>query len=279
MNPLTHVYFALELFKGDNLSQEEKDHLIVGSIIPDLHISGLIQFQRTHTEGLKFFHSLSDQLHKYFALGMVLHGAEPKGLDYYAHNGEGYIQQKYSLIFPTAKKYEASIGKIDGMTIHYLTEFAVENLMVEKDSSIVRQTLEAFQNPKIRPAITAFSSFCGFSERKNRKIISLLSNKHLLNYFINFSSPETTSQNWLNLCFYRNLKKGKGLPFKEKVKRFTKFSYYNFKRKISDKKITQMFQEINFCLRGDIYTYFEEVKQKIRPLKDELLKNINPEKS
>ncbi len=278
MNPLTHAHFALELFKDQELTQDQKDHLIVGSIIPDIHITGLIQYQKTHNYGLDFFHSLKNPLHKYFALGMITHGEEPKGLDYYTHNRSGFIEQKQSLIAPLAKKYRKHLGKINNWTIHFLIEFSVETLVTEKDSSIVPQVTAALQNPKIKSAITAFSNFFGFSERKNRKIIYILNHKYLRNYISNFSSPETTSQNWLNLTFIRNFKKGKNLPFREKFKKLSKFFYYNIKRKISDKYITQLLYEINSHLREDAHSFLLENQKKLTPLKNELLPHISSQK-
>lgn len=276
MNPLTHAHFALELFKEDQLSQDEIDHLIVGSILPDIHITGLIQYQKTHGSGLEFLKSVKNPLHKFLALGIISHGEEPNGLDFYAHSKEGYILQKRDSIVPLVKKYRKHIGEMDNMTAHYLIEFSVDNLVAEKNPLIVSQVLNAFQNPKIKSAITSFSYFLGFSEKKNLKIISLFENKHLLNYFRNFSSPETTSQNWLNLTFYRNLKKGKNLPFREKLKKLTRFSYYNIKRKISNRHITQFFHEINDHLRSDAHEFLSQSQKELTQLKNELLKNIKP---
>ena len=279
MNPLTHAYFALELFKADNLTQDEKDHLIVGSFLPDIHITGLIQFHKTHNQGLDFFHSLQNPLHKFLALGMITHGENPQGLDYHTHNGQGFIKQKSSQILPLARKFQKHIGKINGSTVHYLIEFSVDNLVAEKDPSIVNQVLTAFRNPKIKTAITAFSNHLGFSEKKNNKIIKLLNNKHLLNYFYNFSSPETASQNWLNLTFYRNIKRGKNLPFREKFKKLSKFTYYNFKRKINDEHITNLFYEINSNLRSHVPIFLAKNQTKLNNLKNELLRDIRTPKS
>lgn len=279
MNPLTHAYFALELFREDNLTQDEIDHLIVGSILPDISITGLIHYQKTHYSGLDFFKFVKNDLHKFLALGIITHGEEPFGLDYYTHYGQGFVQQNHSKVFPLAEKNRKYIGEINNMTVHYLIEFSADNLVAEKDPLISAKVLRAFQNPKIKSAITAFSNLHGFSERKNNKIIALLNNKFLLNYFHNFSSPETTSQNWINLTFYHNLKKGKNLPFKEKVKKLTKFTYYNLKRKISDKNITKLFNEINNQLKEDAHIFLSETKQKITKLKNELLQEIRSQKS
>jgi len=278
MNPLTHAHFAIELFKDDNLTQDEKDHLIVGSFLPDIHITGLIQFHKTHNQGLEFFNAVKQPLHKYLALGIITHGEIPRGLDYHTHKKQGFIKQKQDLILPLAQKYKKHIGTINGSTVHYLIEFSVDNLVAERNPAIVSQILRAFQNPKVQSGITAFSNFLEFTEKKNNKIISLLNNKNLLNYFRNFSSPETASQNWLNLTFYRNIKRGKNLPFREKFKKLTKFSYYNFKRKINDKHITKLFYEINSELREDVHSFLFDNHHNLIELKNELLQDIRGQK-
>ncbi|MFH1682709.1 MAG: hypothetical protein ABIA37_02840 [Candidatus Woesearchaeota archaeon] len=279
MNPLTHAHFVLELFKDQKLTQDEKDHLIVGSIIPDINISGLIQFQKTHSQGLEFFNKVKSPLHKYFAFGMITHGEEPQGLDFYTHNLDtGYIKNYHNSILKIAKRYKHYIGKTDSMTVHHLIEFSVDNLVAEKNPKIVKQVLDAFQNPKIPSAVTAFSNHLGFSERKNRKIISLLNNRFLLDYFHNFSSPETTSQNWLNLTFYRNLKRSRDLPLREKIKKLTLFSFYNLKRRISDTNITRLFKEINNELRDNIFSFLAKTEKKMNKIKNELIKEINSKK-
>lgn len=273
MNPLTHVYFVLELFKNEKLTQDEKDHLIVGSIIPDIHLSGMIHFQKTHTQGLKFFKSVQNPLHKYLALGVISHGEEPKGLDFYTH--QSYIPKNQSLILPVAKKYKKQIGKIDHMTAHHLLEFAVEISIAEKNPKIVSQILTAFQNPKIESAVTAFSYFLGFTERKNRKILSLLKNKHLTHFFQNFSDPETTIKNWHNLTFFLNLNEDKKqLPFRQKLKKLTQFSYFRFKEQFSHKKTASLFQEINSCLSNNIFSEFSHIKKEMTPIKNKLIKEI-----
>src|SRR3989339_170311 len=271
MNPLTHAHFVLEIFKGHNLTQDEKDHLIVGSILPDIHITGLIQFQKTHNLGLDYFHSAKNPLHKFLALGIISHGEEPKGLDYHTHQGEGYIQKKQGKVLELAKKYQNYLGEIDDMTAHHLIEFSMDNLIAEINPLISQQVLTAFQNPKMNLAIASFSHFLGFSERKNMKIIKLLNNKHVLDYFQNCSLPETTAKNWLNLTFYRNMKKGKNLPLREKIKKFTAFSYYNMKRTLNDKQLTQLFEEINNYLREDAYSFLSQSQKEMILLKNGLL--------
>lgn len=275
MNPLSHVYLVLRLFKDKKLSRDERDFLIVGSILPDVNQSGLIHCHKTHYNSLEFFHSAKNPLHKYLALGMILHGEEPKGLDYYSHLENGIIEQNRQEINRIAKKYRKAVGKINGMTAHYLIEFSVDAIVCQKDRALISQTLSALKNPKLGEGITAFSTHFGLSEKKNYKVISLLKNKHLLNFFRNFSFPETIAKSWINYTFFLNLKKeGKNLPFREKLKKLTEFSYYALKRKMHRRKVSEMFAEINQCLEKPADGFFDQTIIKIKPLQQKLLREI-----
>ena len=79
---------------------------------------------------------MNNPLHKFLALGIITHGEEPHGLDYHTHNGNGFIQKKQDLIIPLANEYHRHIGEINGMTLHYLIEFSIDNLVAEKDPLI-----------------------------------------------------------------------------------------------------------------------------------------------
>lgn len=275
MNPISHAYLVLRLFKDKKLSKDERDFLIVGSILPDINQSGLIHCHKTHYNSVEFFRFVKNPLHKYLALGMILHGEEPKGLDYYSHYETGIIEQNRLEINQIAKKYQRAIGKINGMTAHYITEFSIDAIVCQKDKTLISQILTALKNPKLKDGITAFSTHFGLSEKKNYKIISLLKNKHLLNFFRNFSSTETVTKSWINFTFFLNLKKeGRNLPFREKIKKFTEFSYYTIKRKMHHRQVSEMFQEINRYLENPAMKFFDQTITKLKPLQEKLSHEI-----
>ena len=118
------------------------------------------------------------------------------------------------------KQYKKYIGKPTSMTVHYLIEFSADNIIACRNPALLPALFTALKNSKIKNAITAFSTFFGLSERKNRKIIALLKNKSLLRFFENFSTTETTSRSWINFTFLINLKKGRNMTFRDKIKKF-----------------------------------------------------------
>ena len=274
MNPLTHVYIALELFKEQKLTKNERDHLILGSVLPDIHQSGLIHYQKTHYTALNFFHNTKNRLHKFLALGMILHGEEPKGVDYYAHGKNGIIRNNHEQVIKIARKYKKYVGKMNHMTSHHLIEYSADNIIAKKNVHIIPQVLSAFKNRKIDSAISSFSHHFELSEKANGKIIKLLKNKHLLHYLDNFATTETTSRSWVNFTFFMNLKQGKSLPFREKIKKISQFSFYNLKRRIHHKEVTQLFEEINAVMEQPALKFIYETTEKIQPLKEKLYKEI-----
>lgn len=273
-NFVTHSYFALKLMEEHKLNVEEQDHLIIGGVLPDVHLTGLIQYHRTHTKGKDFFHRGKTRLRKLTALGVILHGENPSGLDYYMHGWEGFIEKNKKDVYKVAKRYRKTLGKIDDEVLHHLTEFSIDSILVKRDQTLIPKILRAMKNPRTKHAITAFSSFHNLSEKKNRKIHKVLKNRHLKNFIKNFYSVETTAQNWLNLRFFLNLKAGRTLPFKDKVKKMTQFSFYNLKRKFDDKKMVKLFHELNMLLEERTLKFLDEMETKIKPVKDEYWTNI-----
>ena len=274
MNPLTHVYIALELFKKEKLSKDEKDHLIVGSILPDINQSGLLLYHQTHHHSLDFFNATKNKQEKLLALGMVLHGEEPKGVDYYTHQKGSLIDQHRIAVNQIAKKYEKVLGKTTSMTAHYLIEFSAENIIAKKNPLIFPQVWTAFRNPKVKVSLAAFADFHRLSKRKKRKILAILKNRHFHKFLENFSSTETVSKSWESFTFLRHLKSGTQLTFREKLRRLSNFSYYQIQRRLHHSKTTALFEEINDYLEQSALKFIYETIQKIKPLQHELYKNI-----
>ena len=91
MYPLAHLYF-MELF------MKKPDHAaILGSVFPDIAILSGLDWRTSHSLGdliwRNFRHSGEEKSH--FALGVVSHGIEPKGLDYYSDVKFGVFERGY----------------------------------------------------------------------------------------------------------------------------------------------------------------------------------------
>lgn len=270
MNPLTHAYFALELFKGEELTQDQKDHLIVGSIIPDISQLGVVNIYRTHTQGGQFLQQANNSLERYFAWGMISHGEEPAGLDYHAHKKEGYLDLKQRKVMGILKKYKRQVGKIDNGLAHNITEFSVDYLVGQKEPALIKKVQLAFLNPKIQTTAVKFLRLLKVPGGKAEKVGRYFSNKRLHRFFGNNQSLPGLADNWFSLRFYRNLKQEKQLSFKDKIKRLTKLSYYNLKRKIKNKEIMEMFKETSSHLEKDCFLFLGQTRREVIKLKKEL---------
>lgn len=275
MNPLTHAYFALELFKGQKLTQDQKDHLIVGSIIPDISQFGLANYQKTHTQGIRFLQQAENSFERYLALGIISHGENPAGLDFHSHKRKGYVDSKQKEVIELFKKYKKYLGRLNKDLTHDIIEFAVDYLVVKRDPSIIKKVRVAFFNPKIPTTIAKFFKFLHMSRRRIKKINKYITNKHLHKFFHNFRSLNGMADNWMNIKFFHNLRGGKHLPFTEKVKKLTKLSYYNLKRKIRNKNVISLFKEASSHLEKDCHTFLSQTQKQMNKFKNELLKDIS----
>lgn len=274
MNPLTHAYFVLKLFKKEHLTKDQRDHLIVGSIIPDISQFGLANYHRTHAWGMKFLKQAKDPLEHYLALGIISHGEEPAGLDFHAHKKNGYIDLKQKETTKILNKYRKQLGRINKNLAHDIIEFSVDYVIVKKDPSIVKKVKSAFFNPKVPITVAKFLEFLSVSRRKRKKINKYIRNKHLHKFFRNFRSLDGMADNWLNIKFFHNLKGGRHLPLTEKIKKLTKISYYNLKRKIRNKNIIKMFAETSSYLEKDCRQFLSRSQKNMDKLKNELIKEF-----
>lgn len=275
MNHLLHVHIALELFKNEKLTSDELDHLIVGSILPDINLSGLIHYYKTHSGALDFLYTTTNSSQKYLALGMLLHGENPKGVDYYAHQENGFIEKNKHLIQEIAKRHKKHLGKMNNSTLHQLIEFSTDSITAQLNPKVIPLILKAFKNPHLDLAISAFSNYFGLSERKNNKIIRLLRNRHVLNFFQNFSSQKTMPKSWINFTFYLKLKQERQLSFREKIKKLTQLSYFKMKTKMHEKEVAEMFAEIDSALKPAALKFIQETLQHLKPLKNDLQRDFH----
>ncbi|MBR9683108.1 hypothetical protein GOV03_01055 [Candidatus Woesearchaeota archaeon] len=278
MNPLAHAYFVLEAYKNEKLTKDQRDHLIVGSIIPDISQFGLANYRQTHTRGGAFLKQAKNPLERYFALGLISHGERPAGLDFHSHKKKGYIDSKQRKVIRVLQKYKKHIGKINHGLTHDIIEFAVDYLIAKRDPTIIKKVRVAFMNPKITETTTHFLRFLNIPRRRTKRINKYIQNKHLQHFFQNFDSLGGMADNWRNIKFFHNLKGGRHLPLREKIKRLTELSYYNLKRKIKNKKIMNMFEETSTYLEKDYHRFLSQSQRKFSKLKNEFLRNINSKK-
>lgn len=99
MFPITHIWF------GEKVLGELNNMGILGTIFPDMVISGCFSHEMTHRAGWKLFDFLlaKDKAFMPFAAGTITHGVNPTGLDYFGDESfpggeKGYCFQKAAFI-------------------------------------------------------------------------------------------------------------------------------------------------------------------------------------
>jgi len=92
---MCHVYFAQNI-----LSDRLSGFSIMGSIYPDVIVSGILNRDVTHynTKDLYRHFSFRDEQMTEFALGAVTHGVDMKGLDYYSDENYEGLNMGYCFI-------------------------------------------------------------------------------------------------------------------------------------------------------------------------------------
>lgn len=147
MYPLTHIYFAKKVLRYLD------DPAILGSIFPDVIILSGIPWKESHTLGMKIWQHFrgkqADLVN--FSLGVITHGIEPKGLDFYSD--EKYKNFEKGYCFEKAKPLIGSvveacnISSKDGWwKAHNFIEMGVELYINEKCPQLLPSLQKSFDN-------------------------------------------------------------------------------------------------------------------------------------
>lgn len=132
MFPITHIYFSNRILGKLN------SMIALGAVFPDITISGLLSYDKTHREGLGFYHhfKLFHQEYMDFANSMITHTVDPKGLDYYGD--EQYLEGYKGYCFQKGKLIENETIEICNIPneyslwkAHNIMEMAVELIVYE----------------------------------------------------------------------------------------------------------------------------------------------------
>jgi hypothetical protein len=138
MYPLTHLYFA------EKVLGPLDDKIILGSIFPDMTILIGIDWNRSHTLGLELWRHLREKNKSLinFSLGVISHGIDPKGLDYYSD--EKYRNFEKGYCFEKARPLVKSvvdacyISSGDGWwKAHNFIEMGIELYIYEKHPELL----------------------------------------------------------------------------------------------------------------------------------------------
>lgn len=174
MNPLIHVQLNLELLKKLRM-RLDRDLFIIGSVLPDIHLGGLMTEHESHHQSKKFLDYLLKNDPNYTAMGVgfMFHGEEPNGLDFYSHKKNGFIEKKLPYVKPLIlaehpKMREPDLTKIG----HSLIEFACDYLSDEDAAGALNF---AFKRTDLKRIAFHLATFFGAHPHKTYKMLKFFS--------------------------------------------------------------------------------------------------------
>ncbi|MHB8985812.1 MAG: hypothetical protein ACYC38_07710 [Eubacteriales bacterium] len=98
MYPQTHIYFAEKVLAREN------DSVALGSIFPDMIIGRYFNHLKAHSRGAEIYRYLRNNgAFSDFRDGVVTHGFDPKGLDYYGD--EKYLDYERGYCFERGRPF------------------------------------------------------------------------------------------------------------------------------------------------------------------------------
>lgn len=103
MYPLAHLYFA------EQALQDLNEEIILGSIFPDVAFFSGFDWHESHSLGQRLWHQFCRQEESMvlFCRGVISHGIEPQGLDYYSDQQYSDYEKGYC--------YEKARPLVDGV--------------------------------------------------------------------------------------------------------------------------------------------------------------------
>ncbi|MGI5823606.1 MAG: hypothetical protein ACOX6Z_06635 [Dethiobacteria bacterium] len=175
MYPLTHIYFARKALGFLD------DAVVLGSVAPDIIVVTGLEWRFSHTRGLKFWQHFQQENKalRHFSLGLITHGIEPKGLDYYSDKQYKDFEKGYC--FEKARPLVHSVVKAcclpaeDGWwKAHNFVEMGSELYIYEKQPALLTLLRQAHANTAlVRQLIGALSPLLGKSELSLQKAFAV----------------------------------------------------------------------------------------------------------
>jgi hypothetical protein len=156
MYPLAHLYF-MELF-----IKEPDDAAVLGSVFPDIAILSGLDWRTSHSLGGLIRRHFRDggEEKNHFSLGVMSHGIEPMGLDYYSDVKFGVFERGYC--YEKARPLvdvviEAlSVTPEDGWwKAHNFIEMGVELYIYRQRPELLAGLRTAFSNTELMGSLAA----------------------------------------------------------------------------------------------------------------------------
>ncbi len=172
MFPIVHYYANRFIFP------QVSSLMALGGLFPDLAAGMGIQRDDAHQMGDALYQFCINQQPQAvdFARGVLSHGVNPQGVDYYAD--ESWPGCDKGWCFEEGKRWMAALAKVSHLPdnllwwkSHNFIEIGFELLIDEAQPEIKRQIIAALANrPAMEQACNLIASFCGISPEAAEKV-------------------------------------------------------------------------------------------------------------
>jgi len=250
MNPLMHTTFTTNLLTDAGITTQQHQ-LILGSVLPDLSILGVIPEKDAHQRSIEFLDYLSHNEPSLvpFGIGFVLHGELPRCLDYYTHTAHGYIDQKKADILELVRRHKIDFISIDSdMLSHCLTEFACDSLA---DKAIPKQLHAAFKQANLQKIAYHIGMFFNGDSQRILKIMNFFK-RFNFNKLRTMHGIANTIQDFMIYQKFAN--KGILNTYKYLWVRVNPFKTH---------RVIQLLKDVNEVVKQDCYTFLDKTQTKI----------------
>lgn len=256
MNPLMHATFAIKLLEHAKIKTAQPE-LILGTVLPDLCILGIIPEYDAHKRGLEFLDYLSHNEPSLTPLGVgwVLHGEEPECLDYHVHKPNGYIDCKKQKVIELARQKNITFEGIhQELLAHTLIEFTCDSLA---EKSVVKQLHQALRKADLEKISFHIATFFKGDQKRILRVIKFFK-------YFNFNKLRTmhgiahTFQDFMiihqNFAHGESKKKGWMKAYKFIWARINAFKTH---------RLVQLLKEVRDVVGEDCHSFLEQSKSKV----------------
>ena len=244
MYPLTHVYFAQKVLGYID------DATTLGSMFPDMVILCGIPWDGSHRLGITLWPHLKNASGPIipFVKGIITHGIEPRGLDYYSDEQYSIFEKGYC--FEKARPLVKQV--VEALNIppengwwkaHNFIEMGIELYMDDRHSWLQRQVFQAFQNKYLIDRLV--SDLSPLLPQRNRPL------DHCFSIFENATTQGEISAALLAARYEKQI---------------------NHRHNIDSIDILHcqaLIEEGRRIIEAEVEEFFEDVKQRIVPVWDE----------
>ena len=281
---LTHAHSALSVLAGKRMTSLQRDLLIVGSMLPDVAELHIVPEEKTHTQGIQFMKHLGKEYH-YLGLGVVLHGSEPHGLDYYTHDGfysvdgsytaprrksDGYIARCYRDILPLVVEYKKSLGRLSiDEAVHFVVEFCFDHLTAQRNKTLALVVYKALRKSLDTHAVANFAHFFDVNRKQMKRLKHIVRSRQNKKILANFSTIHGTAHNLQYFIFLKSLReeqKHVRYRFLGKLATVTRSSLVFLQVKVHDKALVQMFERAVEIVRRDYDAFMADTIEKMKAM-------------